>query len=121
MSINPALAELRPLVGHWRMELYNAPFLQDPNTGIIGSVGYRMTFEAAHWQMWRDTPEFSQRFDAHLRHDARIIQGRWEKSTDQGATWQHDFNVDYLRDPTGRGRSRRRERAFAAQADRRPS
>ena len=59
---------------------------------------YRMTFQDAHWHMWRDTPEFSQRFDAQLDPDAGAIRGRWEKSTDQGATWEHDFNLDYVRE-----------------------
>ena len=58
---------------------------------------YRMSLDGAHWRMWRDTSEFSQRFDAQLEPDGRTIRGRWEKSTDQGATWEHDFNVDYIR------------------------
>ena len=57
---------------------------------------YRMSLEDEHWQMWRDTPEFSQRFHAQLDPDGQTIRGRWEKSTDQGATWEHDFNVDYV-------------------------
>jgi hypothetical protein len=48
--------------------------------------------------MWRDTPEFSQRFEAELDPDGRRISGRWQKSLDEGASWQHDFNVDYLRE-----------------------
>ena len=58
-----------------------------------------MSFKDGHWQMWRDTPEFSQRFEAQLDRDAGAIRGRWEKSTDQDTTWQHDFNVDYIREP----------------------
>ena len=46
--------------------------------------------------MWRDTPEFSQRFHAQLDPDARAIRGRWKQSPDQGATWEHDFNIDYI-------------------------
>ncbi len=147
MGVNPALVDLQPLVGHWRMELYNATFLPDPDTRITGSMEidwiedgstlrmrqgdsahppvavwiigrddsefeysvlyaddrgvsriYRMTLEDAHWLMWRDTPEFSQRFHAQLEADGQTIRGRWEKSTDQGATWEHDFNLDYIRD-----------------------
>jgi hypothetical protein len=145
MTINPALADLQPLVGRWRMELYNAPFLPDRDTRVSGSIEidwiedgsalrmrqgdsehpqaavwiigrddiepsysvlyadkrgvsriYGMCFEDGRWQMWRDTPTFSQRFDAHLDLDAGAIRGRWEKSADQGANWEHDFNVDYL-------------------------
>ena len=59
---------------------------------------YRMTFTDASWRMWRDTPEFPQRFEARLEPDAGVIRGRWEKSTDQGATWEHDFNLEYIRE-----------------------
>jgi len=66
---------------------------------------YRMSFEDAHWRMWRDTSEFSQRFQAQLDRDARTIRGRWEKSIDGGANWEHDFNIDHIREdgstPTG--------------------
>lgn len=147
MRINPALVDLRPLVGRWRMELYNAAFLPDPDTRVSGAIEinwiehasalrmrqgdpenppaavwiigrddseaaysvlyaddrgvsriYRMSLDGARWQMWRDTPEFSQRFEAQLYPDTGAIRGRWEKSTDQGATWTHDFNVDYIRE-----------------------
>ena len=146
MRINPAIADLEPLVGRWRMELYNAAFLPDPDTRAIGSIEidwiedgwalrmrqgdsenpraavwiigrdegepgysvlyaddrgvsriYRMSFEDGRWQIWRDTPGFSQRFLAQVDPDARTIRGSWEKSVDQGATWEHDFNVDYIR------------------------
>ena len=147
MSINPALADLQPLVGRWRMELYNAAFLPDRATRVAGSVKidwiddgralrmrqgdsahppaavwiigrdesepgyavlyaddrgvsriYRMSFKDSDWQMWRDTAEFSQRFHAQLDPDTRTVRGRWQKSTDQGATWEHDFNIDYTRE-----------------------
>lgn len=147
MRINPALADLEPLVGRWRMELYNAAFLPAPDARAAGSLEvnwiadgsalvmrqgesaspsnavwiigrddseprysvlyaddrgvsrvYRMSLEDADWQMWRDTPEFSQRFQAQLDPDARRIRGRWESSADQRATWEHDFNIDYIRE-----------------------
>jgi hypothetical protein len=58
---------------------------------------YRMRIEGAHWRMWRDTEEFSQRFSAQIDPDGQAIRGRWEKSSDQGATWEHDFDLDYVR------------------------
>jgi hypothetical protein len=58
---------------------------------------YRMRLEGTQWRMWRDTAEFSQRFSALIDPDGQAIRGRWEKSTDQGTTWQHDFNLDYVR------------------------
>jgi hypothetical protein len=59
---------------------------------------YRMSIDAGQWKIWRDTPEFSQRFRAELEPDGLGVRGRWEKSTDRGANWQHDFNIDYIRD-----------------------
>jgi hypothetical protein len=58
---------------------------------------YRMSVEGAQWRMWRDTREFSQRFAARIEPDGQAIRGRWEKSADQGTTWEHDFNLDYVR------------------------
>jgi hypothetical protein len=58
---------------------------------------YYMTLEGDRWRMWRDTPAFSQRFSAQIEADGQVIRGRWEKSSDQGVTWEHDFNLDYVR------------------------
>ena len=58
---------------------------------------YRMSIKGTQWRIWRDTPAFSQRFEAELEPDGRRITGRWEKSEDQGANWKHDFNIDYTR------------------------
>ena len=60
-----------------------------------------MSFEDGRWRMSRNTPEFSQRLDAPLVLDARTIRGRWEKSAEQGPSWQHDFSVDYTRESSG--------------------
>jgi hypothetical protein len=58
---------------------------------------YGMTLSESTWRMWRDTPEFSQRFDADVSADQTEITGTWRKSSDGGATWEHDFNVGYRR------------------------
>jgi hypothetical protein len=146
MGINPALADLEPLVGNWRMELYGAAFLPDPAARVAGSVNidwveggaalvmrqgdsalppaavwiigrddarddysvlyaddrgvsriYGMSFRNAHWRMWRDAPELSQRFYADVDLEREVISGRWEKSVDERASWEHDFNIDYVR------------------------
>ena len=60
---------------------------------------YRMTFSDGTWRMWRDTPEFSQRFDAEVSPGRAEISGRWQKSFDAGTTWEHDFKVRYTCDP----------------------
>lgn len=148
MSSNPALADLQPLIGHWRMELYDAAFLPDGETRLTGSADigwiedgfalrmrqgdsahppvavwiigrdegepeysvlyaddrgvsriYRMRLQGSQWLMWRDTPEFSQRFHAELDAHAQTIRGSWEKSSDRGTTWEHDFNIDYIHEP----------------------
>jgi hypothetical protein len=144
--INPALADLAPLIGRWKMELHNAAFLPEPDSRVTGSaefdwiedgaalamrqsagtgppaalwiIGrdesnvdyhvlyadsrgvsriYQMRFHATHWQMWRTTPEFSQRFEAEIAGDAQTIKGEWTKSVD-GGTWEHDFDVEYIRE-----------------------
>lgn len=57
---------------------------------------YTMSFENGRWRMWRDTPGFSQRFEAELDPGGQTITGHWEKSVG-GAAWEHDFNIDYIR------------------------
>ena len=58
---------------------------------------YRMSFSGDTWRMWRDTPEFSQRFDAEVTAGRAQIDGSWQKSVDGGTTWEHDFTVRYRR------------------------
>jgi hypothetical protein len=150
VTVNPALSELEPLVGRWRMELHGAAFLPGPDARLTGAVEidwieggaalrmrqggpglppaatwiigrdelepgysvlyadargvsrvYAMTLTCGHWRMWRDAAGFSQRFEALLDADADAvaIRGHWEKSTDARVSWQHDFNVDYYREP----------------------
>jgi len=59
MSITPALADLEPLVGYWRMELYNAAFLPEPDSRIRGrsrSTGSRMTPRCGYAKAIRSIP-----------------------------------------------------------------
>jgi hypothetical protein len=140
MTINPALAALRFLVGAWDMELSAASFLPDPDATVHGSVSfewieegaalvmrmgtatwiigrdeaeprynvlyaddrgvsrvYLMSFSDGAWRMWRDTPEFAQRFEGQVSAGEAEINGTWRKSSDGGSTWEHDFNVRYRR------------------------
>lgn len=62
---------------------------------------YDMSLTDDTWQMWRYTPEFSQRFHAKMSADHRTITGCWKKSFDGGTTWVHDFNMDYRRPAIG--------------------
>jgi hypothetical protein len=56
---------------------------------------YEMALVGRDWQMWRITPESSQRFEAAIESDGQSIRGAWKKSSDFGVTWEHDFNIDY--------------------------
>lgn len=57
---------------------------------------YSMSFENDSWKLWRDTLEFSQRFEGKLNVDHKTINASWRMSTD-GKTWQHDFDINYYK------------------------
>ena len=62
---------------------------------------YTMSLEDGIWTLRRDTPDFSplefaQRFTGRFSGDDGEIVGRWEIAHD-GATWEHDFDLTYLR------------------------
>lgn len=57
---------------------------------------YEMTVYDTHWRLWRNDPDFSQRFEATISADKTKIAGRWEKRQ-AGGDWKHDFNVTYSR------------------------
>jgi hypothetical protein len=73
-----------------------------PNYTVLYADGrgvsrvYEMDLVDARWRIWRDDPEFSQRFEASISVDTRSITGRWEKRIAGGA-WEHDFEVSYSR------------------------
>jgi hypothetical protein len=58
---------------------------------------YEMSFSDGIWKIWRNSPNFSQRFEGKFSDDGRIISAHWEKSGD-GSTWEHDFDVTYTRE-----------------------
>jgi hypothetical protein len=63
---------------------------------------YAMTFENGLWTLQRDSPDFSdlsfwQRYIGRFSADGATISGAWEMSTDEGATWEHDFDIVYRR------------------------
>jgi len=57
---------------------------------------YTMTLDDGTWRIWRDDPEFSQRFEAVVSAERDLISGRWEKRPD-GGVWEHDFALTYRR------------------------
>lgn len=57
---------------------------------------YRMRLEGGTWELWRDGPDFWQRFTGRFSEDGGTITGAWEISPD-GSSWQHDFDLVYTR------------------------
>jgi len=78
----------------------DAPYLQHYfDTRGVARV-YEMSFENGVWRLWRQTPDFSplefhQRFAGTLADDGATIDGRWELSEDDGASWRKDFDLRY--------------------------
>ena len=56
---------------------------------------FAMTFDDTRWTLSREDPDMHQRFIADLSPDR--IDGRWEASEDQGATWRKDFDLIFTR------------------------
>lgn len=69
---------------------YTVLYIDDQQSSRV----YEMSFENGIWKMWRNAPEFIQRFTAEISEDKKTISGYWEKSAD-GKTWHHDFNLKY--------------------------
>ncbi len=55
-----------------------------------------MRMEDGTWSLWRDDPEFSQRFSGKFSPDRNAIKVYLEKSFDQ-KTWVHDFDLVFTR------------------------
>ena len=53
---------------------------------------YQMRLEGGTWTLWRDGPDFWQRFSGRFSEDGTTISGTWEHSPD-GSTWEHDFDL----------------------------
>jgi hypothetical protein len=58
---------------------------------------YEMSFENNIWKIWRNNPDFSQRYEAHISKDFNTITATWEKSSDYGKIWEHDFDMKFTR------------------------
>jgi hypothetical protein len=57
---------------------------------------YEMSFSDGTWKMWRNSPDFSQRFEGKVSEDGNTITAHWQNSSD-GTTWEHDFDVTYMK------------------------
>jgi hypothetical protein len=62
---------------------------------------YQMSFEDGVWKLWRDTADFSplpfrQRFAGQFTDDGNRIEGRWERTQEDGS-WIVDFELTFTR------------------------
>lgn len=73
--------------GAWAMHYYDS-------RGVFRV--YQVSFDAGVWQIWRNAPEFSQRFTGTLAHEGKTIVGQWELSRDD-ETWDTDLEITYRR------------------------
>lgn len=71
---------------------YSIFYMDDQQSSRV----YEMSFESSIWKIWRNGPEFKQRFTAEVNRGKTIITGHWERSKD-GQNWDHDFDLTYKR------------------------
>ncbi|HEU5075471.1 MAG TPA: hypothetical protein VFU02_14870 [Polyangiaceae bacterium] len=57
---------------------------------------YQVSLDAGVWRIWRNAPEFSQRFTGTLAHEGKTIVGRWELCRDD-KNWNTDLEITYRR------------------------
>src|SRR3954453_3085302 len=57
---------------------------------------YGMSLRDGEWRLWRDAPDFSQRFTGTFSADGTTITGAWEMARD-GKTFELDFDLAYTR------------------------
>jgi hypothetical protein len=63
---------------------------------------YDMQVRDGLWTLERTKPDFSplsfwQRFEGRFSDDADTIEARWERSEDEGRTWELDFTLTHRR------------------------
>jgi ketosteroid isomerase-like protein len=73
---------------------------------------YGMSLRDGEWRLWRDGPEFSQRFTGTFSADGTTITGAWEMAAD-GTTFEHDFDLVYTRRPDRLALARSSYEAYA--------
>jgi hypothetical protein len=100
----------RFLIQRWRSEPPEFPdgiaiFGEDAESGSLvqhyfDSRGvarrYGTSLEDGVWKLWRDDPDFAQRFSGTLSADGSEISGAWEIAKDR-VTWEHDFDITFRR------------------------
>jgi ketosteroid isomerase-like protein len=58
---------------------------------------YAMSLRDGEWRLWRNDPDFAQRFVGRLSGDGTTIEGAWEISHDGATSFDHDFDLVYTR------------------------
>jgi hypothetical protein len=58
---------------------------------------YHASLDGGVWRLWREDPDFWQRFTGTISADGNIIRGAWEMSHDRGTNWRHDFAMTYVK------------------------
>jgi hypothetical protein len=57
---------------------------------------YEMSLDDGVLKIWREGPDFAQRFTGRFSDDGNTITGAWENSSD-GVHWEHDFDLTYTK------------------------
>jgi hypothetical protein len=57
---------------------------------------YDISLEDGVLRIWRDDPDFAQRFTGRFTDDGSAIEGAYERTEPDGS-WIHDFEVTYRR------------------------
>jgi ketosteroid isomerase-like protein len=57
---------------------------------------YQIALDGGVLRLWRDGPDFAQRYTGVLSADGAVIDGAWERC-DDGVSWQHDFDLTSTR------------------------
>ena len=57
---------------------------------------YELEFGDGAWKMWRDAPDFSQRFEGSFEDGGDTISGLWKLSRD-GSSWDDDLQITFRR------------------------
>lgn len=58
---------------------------------------YEMTLEDGVWTLWREGPDWPQRYVGEFSDDGNTITGRWERGKSLGAPLELDFELTYTR------------------------
>jgi hypothetical protein len=55
---------------------------------------YQMSVVEGVWKIWRNAPDFNQRYVGTISDDGNTIAGQWESSND-GKHWAIDFDLTF--------------------------